>query len=177
MVCFGYQDVFFFSLSFWFIYLAALVLVVAHGIFHHSVQILWLWHACSVVGAQGPSCFEACGILVPWPGIEPTSPALQGGFLITRPPGMSLTFFLLPFNFILEYSAWRIPWTEEPGELQSIGSQRVRQDWGNIACTHTVDWRCCDTFKCVAKWFSYTYTCFWSFSGLPWKLSGKEPTC
>ena len=24
--------------------------------------------------------------------------------------------------------AWRIPWTEEPGRLQSIGSQRVRQD-------------------------------------------------
>ena len=23
--------------------------------------------------------------------------------------------------------AWRIPWTEEPGELQSMGSQRVRQ--------------------------------------------------
>ena len=25
--------------------------------------------------------------------------------------------------------AWRIPWTEEPGGLQSIGSQRVRHDW------------------------------------------------
>ena len=25
--------------------------------------------------------------------------------------------------------AWRIPWTEEPGKLQSIGSQRVRHDW------------------------------------------------
>ena len=24
--------------------------------------------------------------------------------------------------------AWRILWTEEPGGLQSIGSQRVRQD-------------------------------------------------
>ena len=24
--------------------------------------------------------------------------------------------------------AWRIPWTEEPGGLQSIGSQRVRHD-------------------------------------------------
>ena len=24
--------------------------------------------------------------------------------------------------------AWRTPWTEEPGELQSIGLQRVRQD-------------------------------------------------
>ena len=25
--------------------------------------------------------------------------------------------------------AWRIPWTEEPGGLQSMGSQRVRRDW------------------------------------------------
>ena len=24
--------------------------------------------------------------------------------------------------------AWRIPWTEEPSELQSIGSHRVRHD-------------------------------------------------
>ena len=24
--------------------------------------------------------------------------------------------------------AWRIPWTEEPGKLQSVGSQRVRHD-------------------------------------------------
>ena len=24
--------------------------------------------------------------------------------------------------------AWRIPWTEEPGGLQSIGVQRVRHD-------------------------------------------------
>ena len=26
----------------------------------------------------------------------------------------------------LSILAWRIPWTEEPGRLQSIGSQRVR---------------------------------------------------
>ena len=24
--------------------------------------------------------------------------------------------------------AWKIPWTEEPGELQSVGWQRVRYD-------------------------------------------------
>ena len=24
---------------------------------------------------------------------------------------------------------WRIPWTEEPGGLQSMGLQRVRHDW------------------------------------------------
>ena len=30
---------------------------------------------------------------------------------------------------------WRIPWTEEPGGLQSIGSWRVRDNWRNLACT------------------------------------------
>ena len=31
--------------------------------------------------------------------------------------------------------AWRIPWTEEPGGLQSIGSQRVGHDQSDLACT------------------------------------------
>ena len=31
--------------------------------------------------------------------------------------------------------AWRIPWTEEPGGLQSKGSQRVGHDWSDLACT------------------------------------------
>ena len=25
--------------------------------------------------------------------------------------------------------SWEIPWTEEPGGLQSMGSQRTRHDW------------------------------------------------
>ena len=29
--------------------------------------------------------------------------------------------------------AWKTPWTEEPGGLQSIGSHRVEHNW---ACTH-----------------------------------------
>ena len=29
--------------------------------------------------------------------------------------------------------AWRIPWTEEPGGLQSMGSQRVGHDWSDLA--------------------------------------------
>ena len=33
--------------------------------------------------------------------------------------------------------AWRIPWTVEPGGLQSIGSQRVRHDWATNTHTHT----------------------------------------
>ena len=31
--------------------------------------------------------------------------------------------------------AWRNPWTEEPGGLQSIGLQRARQDWSDLAPT------------------------------------------
>ena len=40
--------------------------------------------------------------------------------------------------------AWRIPWTEEPGSLeepgglQSMGSQRVGHDWSNLAHTHAL---------------------------------------
>ena len=37
--------------------------------------------------------------------------------------------------------AWTIPWTEEPGGLQSMGSQRVRRDWAT-----KLKWR--------ANWFS-----------------------
>ena len=32
--------------------------------------------------------------------------------------------------------AWRLPWTEEPGGLQSMQLQRVGHDWSNLACTH-----------------------------------------
>ena len=32
--------------------------------------------------------------------------------------------------------AWRISWTEEPGRLQSIGSQTVGSGWSDLACTH-----------------------------------------
>ena len=32
--------------------------------------------------------------------------------------------------------AWRIPQTEEPGGLQSMGTQRARNDWSNLAHAH-----------------------------------------
>ena len=46
-------------------------------------------------------------------------------------------FFTLIYTILAEKAmaphsstlAWRIPWTEEPGRLQSMGSRRVRHDW------------------------------------------------
>ena len=34
--------------------------------------------------------------------------------------------------------AWRIPWTEEPGGLQSMGSQRVGHNWVTNTFTNTL---------------------------------------
>ena len=57
--------------------------------------------------------------------------------MVKNPPAMQETWVLsLGWEDPLEkgmatYSrilAWRIPWTEEPGGLQSMGSQRVGHD-------------------------------------------------
>ena len=35
--------------------------------------------------------------------------------------------------------AWKIPWTEESGRLQSMGSHKVRHDWSDLACMHALE--------------------------------------
>ena len=42
-------------------------------------------------------------------------------------PGLGRSF-AEGHGYPLQYLAWRIPWTEEPGGLQSMGLQRVRHD-------------------------------------------------
>ena len=37
------------------------------------------------------------------------------------------------FNILV----WRIPWSEEPGDLQSMGSQSIGHAWSDWAHTHT----------------------------------------
>ena len=34
--------------------------------------------------------------------------------------------------------AWRIPWTEQPGRLQFMGSQRVRHDWAAFTLSKSI---------------------------------------
>ena len=63
------KDFFFFLSIYVFIYLTREVLVVARGDLCRGSVVVG--HGC------GPSCSVACGVLVPWPGIEPASPPLQ----------------------------------------------------------------------------------------------------
>ena len=83
---------------------------------------------------------------LPDPGIEPGSPALQADSLPSGFPGGSDS---KPFAYnvgdlgsipdqkdplekeMATHSSilvWKIPWTEEPGQLQTTGSQRVGHD-------------------------------------------------
>ena len=64
-------------------------LVVAWGFSLSSCGMRVPEHVGSLVEARGLSCPVACGILVPWPGIEPPAPALEGGFFTTGPPRKS----------------------------------------------------------------------------------------
>ena len=48
--------------------------------------------------------------------------------------------------------AWKIPWTEEPGRLQSMGSQRVRHDWVTFFFFLL-------SFYCINHSFDYTELC------------------
>ena len=62
---------------------------------------------------------------------------VPGGSAVENPPAMLETWvWSLAWEDPLEEGmathssilAWRIPWTEEPGGLQSMRSQRVRHD-------------------------------------------------
>ena len=72
-----------------FIYLAVLGL-------HHVMLNPSFGRADPLIVTHRLSCPATCWILVPWPGIEPASLALQGRFLTTGPPGRSASFLWSP---------------------------------------------------------------------------------
>ena len=43
--------------------------------------------------------------------------------------------------------AWRIPWTEEPGGLLSMGSHRVGHDWNDLAVA---------AYGCKKNWYPFS---------------------
>ena len=57
----------------------------------------------------------------------------------------------------LQYSCLRIPWTEDPGRLQSTGLQRAGHNWSDLACTHMVPdtlrlWGWRNMYCCYLPW-------------------------
>ena len=79
---------------------------------HDNPWTRQMWPAGSAVAALGFCFYEACGLLVPWPRIKPLTPALQGRFLTTGPPGKSpVPLVDIELHFPLNYTCGtNIPW-------------------------------------------------------------------
>ena len=90
--------------------------------------------------------------------------------------------------------AWKIPWTEEPGRLQSMGSLRVGHDWAtslSLSCIGEVNGKplqcsCLENPRDGGAWWAAVYgvapSQTWlkwlsSSSSSSWWLSGKESGC
>ena len=95
------------------------------------------------------SCSTAYGIF-PDQGSNPCLLHWQVDFLPLSQQGSPciLAFFLEEVrvsNLMAAHSstiAWKIPWKEEPGRLQSMGSLRVRHDWATSLSLFTfLHWR------------------------------------
>ena len=69
--------------------------------------------------------------MVTFPGVWAVENSDPGGMGSSRGQEDPLEEEMATHSSIL---AWRIPWTEDPSGLQSMGSQRVRHDW---ATEHT----------------------------------------
>ena len=63
--------------------------------------------------------------------------------------------------------AWKIPWTEEPGSLQSMGSLRVRHNWAlhfhfSLSCTgegngNPLQYSCLENPRDGGTWWAAIY--------------------
>ena len=116
---------------------------------------LWDPMDCSLPGSSGYGILH--GLPCPPQGIFPTQgpdPHLlcllhwQVGSLPVVPPGKPLfeysccTVWEKAMATHSSTLAWKIPWTEEPGRLQSMGLWRVRHDWATSLSLFTfVHWR------------------------------------
>ena len=68
--------------------------------------------------------------------------------------------------------AWRIPWTEKPGGLQSIVLQRVRHDWVTDTFTLTRVYTQTQTSISAYKyWKPWFHLDTFSFVSIPWIFS------
>ena len=82
--------------------------------------------------------------------------------------------------------AWRIPWTEEPGGLQSMGSLRVGHNWATSVSFFTfMHWRgkwqptqpsCLENPRDGGAWWAAVYGVAQSRTWLKWLSSSSSRT-
>ena len=83
--------------------------------------------------------------------------------------------------------AWKIPWTEEPGRMQSVGSLRVGHDWATLLSLFTfMHWRrkgnplqcsCLENPRDGSAWWAAIYGVTQSRTRLKWCSSSSSSVC
>ena len=113
---------------------------------------------------HSPSCLLTF-VLTPRKHLDPVAFESQLSFLKSfLDSGQSLyssLFRHLTVKATAPYSstlAWKIPWMEEPGRLQFIGSHRVRHDWSDLAAAAAA----------VGIWGVRDFVPCWRLFGLWW---------
>ena len=104
----------------------------------------WQWHDQTSETTQADPCLETA---------YKTNPLTYywSGFLLLVTKSMLLEKAMATHSSTL---AWKTPWMEEPGRLQSMGSQRVGHDW--------------------ATWLSFSLSCIGEGNGNPLQCSCLE---
>ena len=79
--------------------------------------------------------------------------------------------------------AWKIPWTEEPGRLWSMGSLRVGHDWAtSLSCigegnSNPLQCSCLENPRDGGAWWAAVYGVAQSQTWLKWLSSSSSKTC
>jgi len=125
---------------------------------------------------------------LPNPGIKPKSSVLQVGSLLSEPPGKPRLIFIYIYT-AKQRRQWHptpvlLPWAEEPGRLQSMGSRRVRHLLSNFTFTFhfhalekemaTHQCSCLENPRDGRAWWAAVYEVAQSRTWLKWPSSSSS---
>ena len=113
------------------------------GVVNKAEVDVFFWNSLALLMIQW---MLAIWSLVPLPFLNPAW--ISGNSWFTYCWSMAYRILSITLEMAIHSSAiaWKIPWTEELGRLQSMGSQRVRHDWATslsllVAWQNVVHWR------------------------------------
>ena len=114
-----------------------------HGSSSHKEGLVWKMGVKPLLARRAPFSLEWALEIDP----PESETQLPPHFLcnIIKRPDLAATARVEPEKAMAPHSsplAWKIPWTEEPGGLQSLGSLRVGHDWAtSLSLFTSMRWR------------------------------------
>ena len=136
--------------------------------------------------AHGLSCSTAYGILIPWPGTEPVSPALEGRFLTTGAPEKSQNSFKVTVKLPCWLRQWRTCLPKQETWVWSLG----QEDPLEKGMAYPFQYSCLENSMDRGAWWAIVHNIaksqtwlkdfhfhFKQYLGFLGSSAGKESTC